>query len=117
MEQFDITLKEAITLILEPTEDFIKDAKEGTIGKSPRLQSAVSCLKEFIENGKEKNENSKQPFGTRDFGFPTGRNNQELELLSKRVDILTEVTEIFGPILERLETLETKMSNLEKEKI
>ena len=115
MEQIDITLKEAITLILEPTEEFIKDAKEGTIGKSPRLQSAVSCLKEFIENGKEKNENSKQPFGTRDFGFPTGQNNQELELLTKRVDTLTGITEIFGPILERLETLETKMSNLEKE--
>ena len=117
MEQFDITLKEAITLILEPTEDFIKDAKEGTIGKSPRLQSAVACLKQFIKNGKEKNENSKQPFGTRDFGFPTGRNNQELELLTKRVDTLTGITEIFGPILERLETLEAKMSNLEKEKI
>ena len=117
MEQVNIDLKEAITLVLEPTEFFIKDAKEGTIGKSPHLQNAVACLKEFIENGKEKNENSKQPFGTRDFGFPTGRNNQELELLSKRVDILTEVTEIFGPILERLETLETKMSNLEKEKI
>ena len=115
MEQVDMDLKEAITLILEPTEDFIKDAKGGTIGKSPRLQSAVSCLKEFIENGKEQNENSKQPFGTRDFGFPTGRNNQELELLSKRVDTLAGITEIFGPILERLETLETKMSNLEKE--
>jgi len=115
MEQVDITLKEAITLILEPTEDFIKDAKDGTIGKSPRLKSAVSYLKEFIENGKEQNENSKQPFGTRDFGFPTGRNNQELELLTKRVDTLTGITEIFGPILERLETLETKMSNLEKE--
>ena len=98
MERFDITLKEAITLILEPTEDFIKDAKAGTIGKSPRLQSAVACLKEFIKNG-----------------FPVGQNNQELELLSKRVDTLTGITEIFGPILERLETLETKMSNLEKE--
>ena len=98
MEQVDMDLKEAITLVLEPTEEFIKDAKEGTIGKSPRLQSAVACLKEFIKNG-----------------FPVGQNNQELELLSKRVDILTEVTEIFGPILERLETLEAKMSNLEKE--
>ena len=113
--EVNIDLKEAITLVLEPTELFIKDAKEGTIGKSPRLQSAVSCLKEFIKNGKDKNENSKQPFGTRDFGFPTGRNNQELELLSKRVDTLSGITEIFGPILERLETLETKMSNLEKE--
>ena len=54
MEQVDMDLKEAITLVLEPTEFFIKDAKDGTIGKSPRLQSAVSCLKEFIENGKEK---------------------------------------------------------------
>jgi hypothetical protein len=53
MEQFDITLKEAITLVLEPTEEFIKDAKDGTIGKSPRLQSAVACLKEFIKNRKE----------------------------------------------------------------
>ena len=115
MEQINIDLKEAIALVLEPTEEFIKDAKEGTIGKSPRLQSAVVCLKEFIKNGKEQNENSKQPFGTRDFGFPTGRNNQELELLTKRVDTLTGITEIFGPILKRLETLETKMSNLEKE--
>ena len=116
MEQVNIDLKEAIALVLEPTELFIKDAKAGTIGKSPRLQSAVSCLKEFIENGKEQNENSKQPFGTRDFGFPTGRNNQELELLSKRFDTLTGITEIFGPILERLETLEAKMSKIEKEK-
>ena len=98
MEQFDIDLKEAIALVLEPAEFFIKDAKAGTIGKSPRLKSAVSCLKEFIKNG-----------------FLVGQNSQELELLSKRVDMLTEVTEIFGPILERLETLETKMSNLEKE--
>ena len=115
--EVNIDLKEAITLVLEPAEEFIKDAKEGTIGKSPRLQSAVSCLREFIKNGKEKNENSKQPFGTRDFGFPTGRNNQEFELLTERVDVLTGVTEIFGPILERLETLEAKMSTIEKEKI
>ncbi len=98
MEQVNIDLKEAIALVLEPTEFFIKDAKEGTIGKSPRLQSAVSCLREFIKNG-----------------FPVGQNNQELELLTERVDVLTGVTEIFGPIFERLETLETKMSNLEKE--
>ena len=98
MEQFDIDLKEAITLVLEPTENFIKDAKAGTIGKSPLLQSAVSCLKEFIKNG-----------------FPVGQNSQELELLTKRVDTLTGITEIFGPILERLETLEAKMSKIEKE--
>ncbi len=54
MEQVNIDLKEAITLVLEPTELFIKDAKVGTIGKSPLLQSAVACLKEFIKNGKEK---------------------------------------------------------------
>ena len=100
MEQVNIDLKEAITLVLEPTELFIKDAKVGTIGKSPLLQSAVSCLKEFIKNG-----------------FPVGQNNQELELLTKRVDTLTGITEIFGPILERLETLETKMSKIEKEKL
>ena len=98
MEQVDMDLKEAITLILEPAEFFIKDAKDGTIGKRSRLKSAVSCLKEFIKNG-----------------FPVGQNNQELELLTKRVDTLTGITEIFGPILERLETLEAKMSNLEKE--
>ncbi len=61
--------------------------------------------------------NSKQPFGTRDFGFPIKQNNQELELLTKRVDTLTGITEIFGPILERLETLEAKMSKIEKEKL
>ena len=98
--EVDIDLKEAIALVLEPTEEFIKDAKEGTIGKCQRLQSAVACLKEFIKNG-----------------FPVGQNNQELELLSKRVDTLTGITEIFGPILERLEVLETKMSKIEKEKI
>ena len=96
--EVDIDLKEAITLVLEPTELFIKDAKAETIGKSPRLQSAVACLKQFIKNG-----------------FPVRQNNQELELLTKRVDTLTGITEIFGPILERLETLEAKMSNLEKE--
>ena len=32
-------------------------------------------------------------------------------------DTLTGITEIFGPILERLETLETKMSKIEKEKL
>ena len=100
MEQVDIDLKEAITLILEPAEFFIKDAKDGTIGKRSRLKSAVSCLKEFIENG-----------------FPVGQNSQELELLTKRVDTLTGITEIFGPILERLETLEAKMSKIEKEKL
>ena len=100
MEQVNIDLKEAITLILEPAEFFIKDAKDGTIGKRSRLKSAVSCLKEFIENG-----------------FPVGKNNQELELLTKRVDTLTWSTEIFGPILERLETLDTKMSKIEKEKL
>ena len=98
MEQVNIDLKEAIALVLDPTEFFIKDAKAGTIGKRSRLKSAVSCLREFIENG-----------------FLVGQNNEEFELLTKRVDTLTGITEIFGPILERLETLETKMSKIEKE--
>ena len=63
---------------------------------------------------------SKQPFGTRNFASgrwgQCGEQSQEFELLSKRVDILTGVTEIFGPILERLEALEAKMTKIEKEK-
>jgi len=49
-EQTEITLTEAITLVLEPAEWFIKEAKEGTIGKSPRFKRAVSYLRQFIEN-------------------------------------------------------------------
>ena len=49
-EQTEMTLTEAITLVLEPAEWFIKEAKEGTIGKSPRFKRAVSYLKQFIEN-------------------------------------------------------------------
>jgi len=49
-EQVNMTLTEAIKLILEPAEFFIKEAKEGTIAKSPRFRKAVSCLREFIEN-------------------------------------------------------------------
>ena len=48
-DQVNMTLKEAITLALEPAEFFIKEAKEGTIAKSPRFRKAVSCLKQFIE--------------------------------------------------------------------
>ena len=48
-EQVNMTLKEAITLVLEPAEFFIQDAKDGTIGKSPRFRKAVSYLKQFIE--------------------------------------------------------------------
>jgi hypothetical protein len=36
--------------VLEPSEWFIKEAKEGTIGKSPRFKRAVSYLRQFIEN-------------------------------------------------------------------
>ena len=49
-EQTDMTLTEAINLVLEPAEFFIKDAKEGTIAKSPRFRRAVSYLRKFIEN-------------------------------------------------------------------
>ena len=49
-EQTEMTLTEAITLVLEPAEWFIKEAKEGTIGKSPRFKRAVSHLRQFIEN-------------------------------------------------------------------
>jgi len=49
-EQTDMTLTEAITLVLEPAEFFIKDAKEGTIAKSPRFRRAVSYLRNFVEN-------------------------------------------------------------------
>ena len=49
-EQTDMTLTEAINLVLEPAEFFIKDAKEGTIAKSTRFRRAVSYLRKFIEN-------------------------------------------------------------------
>ena len=64
--------------------------------------------------------NSKQPFGTRNFASgrwgQCGEQLQESDLLDKHVDAMTGITEIFGPILERLETLEAKMSKIEKEK-
>tara|TARA_R110000824_G_scaffold182458_6_gene363317 strand:- start:943 stop:1203 length:261 start_codon:yes stop_codon:yes gene_type:complete len=49
-EQTKMTLKEAIALVLEPSEWFIKEAREGTIGQSPRFKKAVSHLRQFIEN-------------------------------------------------------------------
>ena len=49
-EQTDMTLTEAINLVLEPAEFFIKDAKEGTIAKSPRFRRAVSYLRNFVKN-------------------------------------------------------------------
>ena len=49
-EQTDMTLTEAINLVLEPAEFFIEDAKEGTIAKSPRFRRAVSYLRNFVEN-------------------------------------------------------------------
>ena len=53
LEAYDgspMTLTEAITLVLEPAEYFVAEAKEGTIGKSPRLKKAISHLRQFIEN-------------------------------------------------------------------
>ena len=49
-EQVNMTLTEAINIVLEPAEFFIKDAKEGTIAKSPRFRRAVSYLRNFVEN-------------------------------------------------------------------
>ena len=49
-EQINMTLTEAINLVLEPAEFFIEDAKEGTIAKSPRFRRAVSYLRNFVEN-------------------------------------------------------------------
>ena len=49
-EQVNMTLTEAINIVLEPAEFFIKDAKEGTIAKRPRFRRAVSYLREFVEN-------------------------------------------------------------------
>ena len=48
--QTDMTLAEAVHLVLEPAEFFIADAKEGTIAKSPRFRRAVSYLRNFVEN-------------------------------------------------------------------
>ena len=64
--------------------------------------------------------NSKQPFGTRNFASgrwgQCGEQSQELELLDKHVDAMTGITEVLRPMLKRLETLEAKMSKIEKEK-
>lgn len=49
-KQTDITLAEAINLVLEPAEFFIEEAKEGTIAKSPRFRRAVSYLREFTKS-------------------------------------------------------------------
>ena len=48
-EKININLKEAIALVLEISEDFVKESKEGSIGRSPRLTSAISCLHQYIE--------------------------------------------------------------------
>ncbi len=48
-DQVNMTLKEAIALVIEPAEFFIQDAKDGTIAKSPTFRKAVSYLKQFIE--------------------------------------------------------------------
>jgi len=45
-----MTLTEAITLVLEPAECVVKEARVGTIGRSPRLKKAISHLRQFVEN-------------------------------------------------------------------
>ena len=49
-ENISLTLVEAITLVLEPAELFVAEAKKDSIGNSPRLKKAISQLREFIEN-------------------------------------------------------------------
>ena len=49
-----LTLVEAITLVLEPAELLVAESRENSIGNSPRLKKAISKLREFIKNGKEK---------------------------------------------------------------
>ena len=49
-DNISLTLVEAITLVLEPAELFVEEAKENSIGYSPRLKNAISQLREFIEN-------------------------------------------------------------------
>ena len=48
-EKININLEEAIALVLEIAEDFIKESKAGSIGRNPRLKSAVSYLHQYIE--------------------------------------------------------------------
>ena len=45
-----MTLTEAIILVLEPAEYFVKESKVGTIGRSQRLKKAISYLRQFVEN-------------------------------------------------------------------
>jgi hypothetical protein len=49
-DNISLTLVEAITLVLEPAELFVAEAKKDSIGNSPRLKKAISQLREFIEN-------------------------------------------------------------------
>ena len=49
-DNISLTLVEAITLVLEPAELFVEEAKEKSIGNSPRLKKAISQLREIIEN-------------------------------------------------------------------
>jgi len=46
----DLTLKEALTLIIEPSEFFISEGKEGTIAKSPRFRKAVEVVKKYTSS-------------------------------------------------------------------
>ena len=49
-DNISLTLVEAITLVLEPAELFVAEAKKDSIGNSTRLKKAISQLREFIEN-------------------------------------------------------------------
>jgi hypothetical protein len=49
-DQDDLTLKEALTLIIEPSEFFIAEGKEGTIAKSPRFRKAVEVVKKYASS-------------------------------------------------------------------
>ena len=48
-EKININLEEAIILVLEIAEDFIKESKAGSIGRNHRIKSAVSYLHQYIE--------------------------------------------------------------------
>ena len=70
-EQVNMTLTEAINIVLEPTEFFIKDAKEGTIAKSPRFRRAVSYLRGFVSDDLERKAIEYNPYNEKDLKLKT----------------------------------------------
>ena len=70
-EQVNMTLTEAINIVLEPAEFFIKDAKEGTIAKSPRFRRAVSYLREFVSDDLERKAIEYNPYNEKDLKLKT----------------------------------------------